>query len=729
MLLRMAVLAGVQKAVHLRIRVGDDVNATDAKGRTPLMLAASKGHIKICTLLLECGADPLVMDASCETALAAANRCGHTELATLLREHIAAASDPCTDGVARLSPSPEFADDNPCFPTAPPNAIAEELPVLTVDVAAAVDDRACQTPDDNETFDLSGWETDEDQPLPEHDSECAALTAALQDRIAAHVPIDTDADWTSIDICLPESQSRRRHTIIEDDRLEAVRNLLIKGLRDGSVTHMEIAAVVLDASGETDDDFALQLKLTLAESGILIDEDAIDLQSASSPYDLSEDEEDVVIDAFVFMQNLASRHNDPAAQYSIDLSRSSDLLTREEEVDIGQTIERAMDAAMVVIARSPSAIDEILQIAEQARNGEVLLRDVVDPRYFSLEATDASFDFGFENNGENDGNTSVLQGEAGSAVPLDSKICFFDGIAAIRSQLSGDIRVSMLDSLRSLHLSRHFLDQLSVKLCQSDPTFRMGGALAPALKSARDAENRLILANLRLVVSIAKKYGHRGLDYPELIQEGNLGLLRAVEKFDYQRGFKFSTYATWWIRQNISRAIADQSRTIRLPVHMHEKINQIEKVRRDIEAQTGHPTTVEMIAQNIAMPAHYVDRLLTARGEVVPFDTVRNDRGHPLAETLPDPAAGPEEAAMETSLRQVLTNLFRTLTERESEILCLRYGWHDDDDLTLEEVGRRFAVTRERIRQIEMQALKKLRHPSRSDALRYDLGGPDGVRV
>lgn len=727
----MAVLTGVQQAVHLRIRAGDDVNACDAKGRTLLMLAASKGHGHICTLLLESGADPLVRDASGETALAVADRCGHTELVVLLQEHLAASSAPYANGKAHRPPVTEFTAHSNSLVSrpSPSHSAPEARPALSIEVTAA-DDRAYQVADDAGMFDfdLSGWETDDDHPLPEHDAACAAEADALRHRIAMHEPVDTDADWTDIDISLPDRAPRRRR-VMEDDRLEAARHLLIEGLQDGFVTCERIAAVAFDASGEPDNEFALQLKLTLTESGILIDEDAPDLQSVSRPDDLAEDEEDAVMGALAFMQNLASRHNDPASQYSADLFRRSVLLTHEEEIDIGQTIERAMDAANVLIAQSPPAIDEILQTAEQVRKSEVSLREVVDPRYFSLEAIDSSFDFGLEKNNANDDNTVVEQADADLASNLGSETSFFDGIAAIRSRLAGDSRVSLLEGLRSLHLSRRFLEQLSVKLCQSVLTSKLCCDLTAALKSAQKAEHRMILANLRLVVSIAKKYGHRGLDYPDLIQEGNLGLMRAVEKFDYHRGFRFSTYATWWIRQNVSRAIADQSRLIRVPVHVNDQINQIEKFRRDIEAQNGYPATVEMIAQHFAISAHKIDRLLAAQEAILPLDTVRNEHGRLLTETLPDLVDGPEDAAAHESLRKQLIRQFATLTDRESEILRLRFGFNENDELTLEEIGSRFDVTRERIRQIESKALHKLRLPSRSDDLRYDLGSLDGPKI
>lgn len=688
----MAALAGVQMAVRLHIRRGDDVNATDDKGRSPLILAASRGHTETCRILLEAGADSQILDNEGNNALSLSVGTGRVELAELLSKH--------------LAPLPEFSHE-------------EQQEKLTLPEPQPVEDTDGAISDDN-GFDLSAWEEDEDSQPPPPDEECLVMAAALQRDISAHLLIDTDEDWSDVDIDLPNIQRgrRRRNALNEDDR-DAARFLFLVGMRDGSVSQRQIADLAIGDDGEADAEFEMRLLLVLGDLGVSVDQEDWEWPTPGVSGHIDEEFEDLADEGVSYLSELTYQDNDPLRLYVKDMG-AGNRLSREDEVVLAKAMEAGLEDAVIAVACCAPAITEILCVAAEVERGEAPPGSMINRDSAAQYECGQTEESGSENRNE-DGDI-----ETESAAPPDLSVRIETIRDLLPSLAQGNCH-AMLDALRGLRLSWALLERVRDALGRSGQDPAAQKALSLALDKARRARRRMTEANLRLVIFIAKKYVYSELQFLDLIQEGNIGLMRAVEKFEYRRGFKFSTYATWWIRQAITRAIADQARLIRVPVHMVETINQVERVREEIEARTGYAADTQAIAGQLSMSLERIAKVMRASPEIIPLNELNPDGDDIPATTeiLLDTTMGPEEWVMQAALRDALGERLGTLPPKAAEILRLRFGLDDGESHTLDEVGQAFGVTRERIRQIEAKALRTLRHPSRAERLRAFLENPD----
>ena len=688
-LFRLALMHGDAESAIKHLEGGRPVDCRDSSGRTPLIIAAQKGHRDLCAALLQHGADIDAKDSNGNTALALAQGSGRRDIAELI---LAAGTNSAADA-ADLTPQAILLE--------PPPPPAES---------------ASESSDDDEAV-FGDWEAEDPAEAPDNDPACLTEAAVVQKQIGAHDAIDLDEDWLDVEVDLPAAlRDQRRARLLDSAERRLLEALFSDAIEYGIVSAERLEPYAGSTEAELDREFLDHLVRLLGELGAVIDDDDEEWLIPDEERNIPEEYADILEEAFVHLEDMSARLNDPLTRFIADI-RSKTLFTRDDEQRHGSAVDAELQRALDAIAASPTGIAAAIEIAASIVNGQRPpsgLTRLVDegPATEGAAESDATSEDGFSD----DRNEATVADS--SRIDLFAERVGLLRESASVSTTSATVRAELRSQLSALEPTAAFVRLVDHHLKEHG---HEGCDISQPLEAIRRLYSQMVDANYRLVISIARRYMGTGIPLMDLVQEGNLGLLRAVEKFDHRRGFKFSTYATWWIRQAITRAIADSGFMIRVPVHMREKINKVNAALRALDAAGATDPSHKQIASRAGMDEAEVRKALS-----VPEAWCWDDAPDMLARVLEveDEEQQADTLATAISLRRALRSALETLKEREAQVLVYRFGLEDGEYRTLEEVGQYFSVTRERIRQLESKGLARLRRPSTASLLHPFIGGP-----
>jgi RNA polymerase primary sigma factor len=698
-LLRMAVLTGVASAVTIHIKRGDDLNARDSDGLTLLMLAAQKNRAEICKLLLDASADPCLRNINNKNALEIAKENASHEIVALLEM-----------AMEKLSRSHPLSDQTLRLESIQGDVHEDKVGLLFIE-------------DSGPTMDIDGWEEEPQLVAPISDPVAKSKAADVQNEISTHIAIDFSVDWDDVETFLPEF-STPLSKVHDPFAREKLRMFLLRAIREGSVPYEGLNELALNDDRSANDEAETLLAQVINDLGAEVDdrhEYSTDYESFEvfvEPQESAEEELELD-DALFSIDQHGLRRNEPLRLFQRDFQHIA-LLTSEQEVSLAQEMERQIETALNAVARSASGIEKIFIDAGLVRSGEKHLRWISDGKKDEENQNPSdSLNLNISESEDDD----EINHESLRATPVDSELTvFFSSV----DQLWAEVRtlasdVSSIERRRNLigamRLSRPYLLFLEDSHCINED--KVAQDFSRSMRRYKKARDQMVEANIKLAYSIAKKYSYYSETLDDLLQEANLGLMKAADRFSWRRGFKFSTYATWWIRQSVYRYVSDKSRLIRLPVHIFEKAQKVERLAQDFERDHMRLPTLEEVAQLSGFTMDKVTAYRKQMQEPLSMHLIDIDNMIAVDEKDDFIAPDPVDILIYRDAGGLVDKLLKTLSPEDESLLRLRYGIGMVNEMTLEEIGDLRGVTRERVRQIESSLIRKLKNPQVLDPILF----------